>query len=121
MSDARAEYWREAVMMAFEGAGLWDAIKDIPMEKLMQVGEALEVSAEHQGMAFYSPPASDRIADIEREWKGKIARLQAEHDRYVETTGKTLGRILRQHSDTPVFMTENGNVYRSGGRTEQIA
>jgi len=121
MTDAHAEYWREAVMMAFEDSGLWDAIKDIPMDKLMEVGATLSVSAEHQGEAFYTPPASDRINSIEREWKAKFERLQAEHDSYVETAGKTIGRILRQDSGDHVFMSANGDVYRSGGRTEQIA
>lgn len=121
MEDARADYWRESVMIAFEDNGLWDAVKDIPMDKLLEVGASLANSAENQSMAFYTPPASDRISEIEREWKGKLDRLQAEHDRYVETAGRTLGRVLRQNSDTPVFMDENGDVYRSDGRVTQIA
>lgn len=34
---------------------------------------------EHYDMAFYSPPASDRLSEIEREWK---AKLKAEQDRF---------------------------------------
>lgn len=71
MMDAHAEYWREAVMMAFEGCGLWDAIKDIPMAKLDEVGESLATSAENQSLAFYTPenPAINENRRLEQKLK----------------------------------------------------
>jgi hypothetical protein len=51
----RYAYWREALECAFEGCGLWDAIKDIPSAKLDELGESLATSAECESMAFHVP------------------------------------------------------------------
>lgn len=69
--NAQSEYWREAVMDAFEGCGLWDAVKDIPMAKLEEVGAELAVSAENQSLAFYTPenPVNRENQTLERRLK----------------------------------------------------
>jgi hypothetical protein len=121
MSDPYAEYYEEAFSIAMEEIGCWHLVEQMTKEQRQQVGASLATSVEMSSQAFYTPPSSDRYNEIEREWKAKYKRLQDEYERYVDTSGKTLGRILRQYSDTHVFMDDDGNVFRSGGRTEQIA
>ncbi|ARK07460.1 hypothetical protein LAV_00060 [Sphingobium phage Lacusarx] len=119
--NGKADYYQECFEISMEEAGCWHLVEQMTKEQRQEVGEGIAGGVENEGMAFYTPPSSDRYNQIERDWKAKYDRLQAEFDRYRETSGKTLGRILRQHSDTHVFMDDDGSVYRSGGRTTQIA
>lgn len=73
MADPRFDYWDECVAIAFEEAGI-TATK----EQREYVAGAVESSHEHYEQAFYSPPASDRIADIEREYRRKLDAKDAE-------------------------------------------
>jgi len=117
----KADYYEEAFMIAMEEAGCFHLVDQMTQQQRKDVGAGIAGSVKHEGQAFYTPPASDRYSQIEREWKAKYDSLKAEYDRYQETAGKTLGRVLRQHRDDHVFMTDDGEVFRSGGRTEQIA
>jgi len=121
MSDAYAEYYREAVELAFDGCGLWDAIKDIPAATMLEIGAAIAESVENQSLAIYSPPASDRLASLEREWR---QRVEDERDR-TEAARKgaetAVRNILRIHRDVPLSVTDGGEVYRSDGRMERVA
>ena len=46
------------------------------------LAEGAKGGHEFYGMAFYSPPASERLAVIEGEWKTKYARLEIEFEKY---------------------------------------
>lgn len=66
--SAQAEYWREAVMYAFEGIDRFDIVDGLSKEQLDEIGDALATSAEHQGMAFgWDVASSNRAADLRRE------------------------------------------------------
>lgn len=54
-ADPRAAYWREAVEYAFEGVDLWHVIKDLPADKLDEIGASLATSAECESLAFHTP------------------------------------------------------------------
>ena len=71
-------------------------------------------------MAFYSPPASDRYAQIEREWKARLDAKQAELDAYRDNAETAIKKALRQRSDAQVTIGKYGEVLRHGGRTEVI-
>ena len=71
-------------------------------------------------MAFYSPPASDRLSDIEREWKAKNAALQREFDAYRGNAETAVRKALKQYDDANVSIGEHGEVFKHGGRTVQI-
>jgi hypothetical protein len=75
---------------------------------------------ENYGMAFYSPPSSDRLNSIESEWKAKYANLQREFDTYRGNAETAVRKALHQYSDSDVSIGEHGEVFRHGGRTEQI-
>lgn len=109
------DYWKECLAIAAEECGL--SLSD---EHLTGLAEGAMGGHEHYGMAFYSPPCSDRISVIENEWKAKYEALQKEFDRYRNGAEKAVKTALRQYPDTNVSITNDGEVFRHCGRTEQI-
>ena len=109
------KYWQECI----EDAAL-DAGFTLTRSQIMVLGEAAQSGHENIGMAFYSPPPSDRIAACDREWKEKIDRLQREHDAYVKNAETAVKVALRQQRDAHVSIGENGEVTRYDGRSEVI-
>lgn len=112
---AERDYWKECIAIAAEECGA-----TLTTDQLECLADSAKSGHEHYGMAFYSPPASDRLNDIEREWKAKHAALQREFDAYRSNAETAVKRALRQSSDTPVTIGKYGEVFRHGGRTEQI-
>lgn len=55
MSDAHADYWREALQYAFDGCGLFHVIEPLSAEQLAELGSSLATSAECQSLAFHTP------------------------------------------------------------------
>lgn len=111
----RVDYYQECLAEAFDEAG----IQATP-EQLKLCAEHVEGAADSVGMAFYSPPASDRYNEIEREWKRKYDTLRAEFDRYQGNAETAVKKALRQYSDANVSIGEHGEVTRYGGRIERI-
>ena len=113
MSDQ--EYWRECISQASDDCDL-----KLTDEQLTYLAEAASGGHECYGMAFYSPPASDRYAEIEREWERKFKALQAEFDRYQGNAETAVKQALRQHRDASVSIGEYGEVLHHAGRTTKI-
>lgn len=109
------DYWKECIEIAAEECDL-----TLTPEQLEGIAGSVSGGHENYGMAFYSPPASDRIAAIEGEWKQKYEALQAEFDAYRCNAETAVKRALRQFPDATVSIGEYGEVLRHGGRTEQI-
>ncbi len=84
------------------------------------MAEGAEGAHENYGMAFYSPPSSDRYNEIEREWKAKVEALEKDAERYRNNAERAIKEALRQPSDALVSIGEYGEVFRHGGRTDQI-
>lgn len=116
----KVDYYQEAFELAMENAGCWHLVERMTPEQRREVGDGIAGSVECEGMAFYSPPPSDRISVIEREWEAKYNRLDADFERYRGNAETHMRRILRVHRDDSVSIQSDG-VYRHGGRTEQIA
>lgn len=115
MSYGKDDYYAEGLSQSFDEHGV-----TATREQIQAIAEDLLVCIEHQGMAFYEPPASDRIGDIEREWKAKYAALQKEFDDYRGNAEKAVKCALRQHDDANVSIGKYGEVHRHDGRTTQI-
>lgn len=109
------DYWKECISIAADECDL-----SITAEQLEMLGDSVAGGHENYGMAFYSPPWSDRISDIEDEWKRKYKALQAELEAYRNNAETAVKRALRQYDDANVSIGEYGEVFRHGGRTEQI-
>lgn len=120
MSYGPKDYWQEALEVSLDEMGLFHVVEALTSEQRSQLGEALAVSHEHYGMAFYSPPPSDRYNQIEREWKAKYDALKAEFESYQRDAETAVKKALRQHSDANVGIGKHGEVVRYGGRTEVI-
>ena len=113
--STQQDYWQECISIAAEESDL-----KLTSEQLKYLASSAESGHEHYGMAFYSPPSSDRISDIEREGKKKLKEQQDEHERYVLNAEAAVKQALRVHRDDPVTIGEYGEVLRHGGRTERI-
>ena len=58
------DYWQECIAIAAEECDL-----KLTPEQLDYLAGAAENGHEHYGMAFYSPPPSERMSQIEDGWK----------------------------------------------------
>ena len=109
------DYWEECIGEAAAECGL--VITDAQMGVL---AKAVEGAHECYGMAFYSPPPSDRLAVIEREAADKLRRLQAEFDAYRGHAEAAVKQALGQYDDAIISIEEDGEVWRHGGRSDRI-
>lgn len=109
------DYWKECIS---DAAG--DCDLKLTPDQLHYLARSVEAGHDTYGMAFYSPPAQDRISEIEREWKDKVRRLETAHEQYRENAETAIKKALRQHSHAQVSIEEFGEVLRYDGRTEQI-
>jgi hypothetical protein len=109
------DYWKECISCAAEECGL-----EITQEQLESIAECVEGGHDNYGMAFYSPPPSDRMSVIESEWKAKLKDKERELERYQANAETAIKLALRQYSDANVSIGEYGEVLRHDGRTERI-
>lgn len=113
--SAEDDYWSECIEAAAEECGL-----NLTAEQAGCLAKSAQIAHEYYGMAFYSPPASDRLDDIKSEWEAKLRRLQAEFDAYKSNAETAVKKALKQYSDAQVTIGEGGEVWRHGGRSTQI-
>ena len=79
------DYWREVVMNAADGCDL-----ELTREQRESMADAMSAAHDRYGLAFYTPPSSDRMAEIEAEHKREVTRLRAEMDAYRATVQEGL-------------------------------
>ena len=113
--SAEDDYWSECIGDAAEACGL-----ELTAEQRKCLVESVQVAHENYGMAFYSPPSSDRLDSINSEWEAKFRSLQAEFDAYKGNAETAVRKALRQYSDAQVTIGDGGEVWRHGGRSTQI-
>ena len=113
--SAENDYWSECLWSAADECAL-----ELTAEQHKCLAESVQVAHENYGMAFYSPPSSDRLDVINAEWEAKFKRLQAEFDAYKGNAESAVKKALRQYSDSQVTIGEGGEVWRHGGRSTQI-
>ena len=109
------DYWEECLANSFEENGIIAT-----QEQLKSITIDIQTNHENYGMAFYSPPSSDRVADIEREWKKRYDDLKREFNKYKENAETAVKKALRQCEDSSISIGEDGEVIRYDGRTKQI-
>lgn len=114
MSDD-LDYWRECISIAADECDL-----TLTAEQVTALADGASSGHEHYGMSFYSPPPSERLNEIEREWKARYDALKREYEKYQSNAEIAVKRALRQHRDTQVSIGEYGEVLSHGGRTERI-
>ncbi len=117
----KVDYWLEALEMAFDSEGLYDVlISNTSLAQRESLAKGLESYAENQSLAFYSPPSTDRYAQIEREWRARCETLHEQLEAYRSGAERAMSRALRLHGDAGVTITPRGEVFVSDGRTTQV-
>ena len=109
------DYWQECISTAADECDL-----KLTSEQLQYLAESVEGAHENYGLAFYSPPDSDRISSIESEWKAKYKELEKELEKYKHNAETAVKKALRCHSDSNVSIGEYGAVFRYSGDIVQI-
>ncbi len=109
------EYWKECISIAADECGLV-----MSADQLEEIASSVQSGHENYGMAYYSPPASDRYAAIEREWKKKYDDLKKELEQYTENAEKAVAMALNVKHGTPVTVGEHGEVLAHNGRTWRV-
>lgn len=115
MNYSKVDYYAEGLSESFDEQGIV-----ANAEQIRAVAKDIELYVEHQSMAFYSPPASDRLNEIEREWKKKYDDLKREFEKYQGNAETAVKTALRQNRDAQVTIGAYGEVTRHGGRSERI-
>lgn len=113
--SAQDDYWIECVAQSAKDCG---AI--LTKEQIEAIAADVQCCHENYGMAFYSPPASERLHSIENEWKRKYQELQRELDVIKSAGERAIKYALRLHSDTSVSINDRGEVYANNGRTTRV-
>jgi hypothetical protein len=96
-----SQYWKECIATAAEECGV-----ELSKAQLDCIAGAAEGGHENYGLAFYSPPAGDRIAVIEGECQAKVKAAQAEADRVRSDFVKNV--CMRRHCDPADVVLEGG-------------
>ncbi len=112
---AERNYWIECIAIAAEECDL-----SLTQEQLEYLASSAKSCHENYGMAFYSPPASERLSEIEEAWKEKIRSLRAEFDAYKGNAEAAIKNALRVGNDGNVSIGQSGEVLLHGGRTTRI-
>lgn len=110
MSYSKADYYAEGLDDSFAEHGVTATPEQIKAVSIDVAGYA-----EHEGQAFYTPPWSDRISDIERDWQTKYAALEKEFGKYRGDAELAVGKALKQYSDASLSIGPYGEVLRHDG------
>lgn len=113
--SAQDNYWIECVSIAAEECGA-----TLTREQIAAIAGDVQSGHENYGMAFYSPPASDRYSQIESEWKSKYAELQREFDAFRRNAEGAVKQALRCRPDDNISIHEYGEVRLHNGRSDRI-
>jgi hypothetical protein len=96
VSDPVRDYWAECVAIAANDCGL-----TLTEEQLQCLAGAMESGHEHYGLAFYTPPASDRISDVQRECDRRLAEQRAESQQQLDAArerDEDRARVIRRQA-----------------------
>lgn len=113
MSDL--DYWKECLSDEASVNNI-----ELTEDQLTNLAKAVSTGHEHYGMAFYSPPSSDRLHDIEHEYEVKLKAADQKLETYRENAEEAVKQALGQHRDDQVSIGEHGEVTRYGGRITRI-
>lgn len=106
-------YWDEVVETAATECGL-----TFTREQIENISGAVRVAHENYGLAFYTPPASDRLREIEQKHERRIKELKDEFQAYREDAEKAVKIALKCRPDDHVSIQEYGEVFLHGERIQ---
>jgi hypothetical protein len=109
------DYFEECISESCSSCGIKLSTDDI-----QRISADVFIAHENYGMAFYSPPSTDRLSVIQNEADAKYKRLEQEFDRYRRGAEAAVKNALHQHKDANISIDNDGFVTRYDGRAEQI-
>lgn len=109
------DYWKECIVLGADECDL-----EMTDKQLECIADSVRGGHENYDMAFYSPPASDRLDQVERDWKARYKALEQEFERFRNNAETAVRRALGQRHDTPISIGEHGSVTRYDGRVTEI-
>ena len=109
------DYWVECISEAADECGA-----TLTPEQIEAIAAAAQSSHENYGMAFYSPPSSDRFAELEREHREAMKRKDREFDQYRANAERAVSEALGVPMGTTVEIGDYGEVRRIDGRHDRI-
>jgi F420-0:gamma-glutamyl ligase len=112
---ADMDFWKECIAEGACECGL-----AITENQICCLAETVKSAHENYGMAFYSPPPSDRIKAIEREQEQKYNKLKLEFEEYRSNAELAVKKALHQYSDAVVSIGNGGEVRLINGRSDVI-
>ena len=95
------DFWSDCLAQAAEQCDL-----DLTAEQLECLAAAASNGQEEYGQAFYSPPNSDRITNLEREHEQKLKQQQQEHERSLEALSENAA-WWRSHQQQRIYQLED--------------
>lgn len=113
------KYWEEALSDAFDGCNathIWGMLSE---EQKNDIAKSIRISEECKSLAFYTPPPSDRLNEIEREHKRKIKELEDRLEEQREGFTKALGKTLKLEH-TKLYLNKDGGIDYTNGRTYEV-
>lgn len=113
--NSTIDYWKECISIAADECDL-----SLTKEQLDCLASSVEGGHDNYGMAFYSPPASDRIDDMRRQYEERNMQLQKEFDQYRRNSEEAIKRSLKIGEGYQVSIESHGDVFVHGGRTVQV-
>ena len=108
------DYWKECIISGLDEIGV-----SLLPEQITKLAKCIQISHENIGMAFYTPPTTDRLEDLEREYNTKLKKIEKEFDQYQSNAENMLKKVLNFSKDTTLRIHEDG-VYRICGRSEKV-
>jgi hypothetical protein len=115
LKQIKLDYWEECLSSSFEEHGV-----NATPEQFKAVAKDVQAGHDNYGMAFYSPPGNDRMADMEREWQKRYNTLKCEFDKYRKNAEMAVRISLKQPSDVNLSIGDDGEVTRCNGRISCI-
>lgn len=109
------DYWEECISLGAEECGL-----RLSAEQIDCLAESVMSGHENYDMAFYTPPSSDRIYSIEKEYELKLKRLQTEFDAYRCNAESAVRQALKQPKHSSLSIGSDDQVTRYDGRSTVI-
>lgn len=113
------KYWEETLSEAFEGAGAYELYSQLTPEQRESIAKSLRISEECKSLAFYTPPASDRYNEIEREYKAKIKALEEQSRKQYEQLTNALGSVLKL-DPAKLSLNRDGGIDYTCGRSYEV-
>lgn len=110
-----SDYWQECISVAADECDL-----TLSKEQLQYIADAVESGHDNYGMAFYSPPSSDRLESIRREEDYRFNQLKQEFETYKANAEKAMKTAFGMQSDDRISIGEYSEVFVHNGRTERI-